>query len=227
MGYDVHITRAENWTDSEARSITFAEWIAYVDSDPEMRLGGAAEAMAATGETLRYENEGIAVWTAYSGHGTDGNMAWFDYRDGCIVVKNPDEEIRRKMYSIASALGALVQGDEGELYDESGGETCVAGEALQKSHPQLSWWKRILRVFGASHTSPAKTAAPDDSAVPFKPGQRVKDAWGNQATVLDVDPTAEHGLGQIRVQYDDGREVTVALMASGLELVTETRDAGS
>jgi hypothetical protein len=227
MGYDVHITRAENWTESEAKPITLAEWTAHIDSDPEMRLDGAAEATTATGETLRCQNEGIAVWTAYSGHGTDGNMAWFDYRDGCIVVKNPDEEIRRKMYSIASALGALVQGDEGELYDESGSEIRIAGEARQKSHAQQSWWKRILGVFGAAHSSLAKTAAPEDSAVLLKPGQRVKDAWGSQATVLHVDPTAEHGLGQIHVQYDDGREVTVALMASGLELVTETGDAGS
>lgn len=227
MGYDVHITRAENWTESEAKPITLAEWSAYVDSDPEMRVDGAAEATTAMGETLRYENEGIAVWTAYSGHDTAGNMVWFDYRDGCIVVKNPDKEIRRKMYSIASVLGALVQGDEGELYDESGGEIRMTSEARQKSHAQQSWWKRILGVFGAAHTSIAKTAATEVSAVPFKPGQRVKDAWGNQGTVLDVDPTAEHGLGEIRVQYDDGREVTVASMASGLELVTATGDAGS
>jgi len=43
-------------------------------------------------------------------------MAWFDYRNGWIVVKNPDEEIRAKMKQIAKVLSAKVFGDEGEEY---------------------------------------------------------------------------------------------------------------
>lgn len=66
-------------------------------------------------------------------------MAWFDYRDGCIVVKNPDEEIRRKMYFIASALGALVQGDEGERYDESGSEVRMGGDDASAEAVSRPW----------------------------------------------------------------------------------------
>jgi hypothetical protein len=47
-------------------------------------------------------------------------MAWFDFQDGDVVVKNPDEEILKKMWLIAQALGAKVQGDDGEIYDENG-----------------------------------------------------------------------------------------------------------
>jgi hypothetical protein len=43
-------------------------------------------------------------------------MAWFDYRTGEVVVKNPGDEILGKMRRIDSALGAKVMGDEGELY---------------------------------------------------------------------------------------------------------------
>jgi hypothetical protein len=45
----------------------------------------------------------------------------------------------------------------------------------------------------------------------------VKDAWGNLGTVTSVDAAAEHGLGRVVVKMDDGREVKLALMASGLE----------
>ena len=120
MGYDVHITRADQWVDSEKTPITLEEWLAYVEADPEMRHDGFAEATTTEGDTLRIEADGLSVWTAYSGHEVDGNMAWFSWADGDICVKNPDEEIRRKMYVIAQKLSARVQGDEGESYDEHG-----------------------------------------------------------------------------------------------------------
>ena len=73
------------------------------------------------GEILkRLEADGLSVWTAYSGHEVDGNMAWFSWHEGDICVKNPDEEIRRKMYAMAQNFSARVQGDEGESYDENG-----------------------------------------------------------------------------------------------------------
>ena len=115
MGYDLHITRADNWFDSETAPISLDEWAAYVAADPEMRMDGFAEAKV-DGYILRTENDGLAVWVAYSGHGKDGNMAWFDYCDGRIVVKNPDDEIIDKMKRIAAYFHAAVLGDEGEAY---------------------------------------------------------------------------------------------------------------
>jgi len=119
MGYDVHITRKQDWFDEEPQ-IKLAEWKAYLKADPSMRLDGYAEATTPSGDTLHYENEGLAVWTAYSRHQSNGNMAWFDFEIGNVVVKNPDQEILRKMWQIAQALGAKVQGDEGETYREDG-----------------------------------------------------------------------------------------------------------
>lgn len=116
MGYDVRLTRASDWFESESDPIHLEEWQAYVDSDPEFRMDNFAEATTSAGETIRYDNEGLAVWTAYSGHGEDGNMAWFDYREGRIVVKNPDDEILAKMKQIAKFFQARVVGDEGEEY---------------------------------------------------------------------------------------------------------------
>ena len=116
MGYDIHITRASHWTDSEKAPISLDEWKSYIATDPEMRLDNFAEATTTAGETLWIESEGIAVWNAYSGHEKDGNMAWFSHWRGAIKVKNPDEEILEKMRKIAHTLGAKVIGDEGELY---------------------------------------------------------------------------------------------------------------
>lgn len=118
MGYDLHITRAEEWYESETNPISLEEWIAYVRSDPEMRLDGYAEAKVPDQGALRYENEGLAVWTSYSGNAKKGNFAWFDFRQGNVVVKDPDDEIIAKMSRIAKVLNARVQGDEGEFYGE-------------------------------------------------------------------------------------------------------------
>lgn len=96
--------------------IRVEEWLEYVRNDPEMRLDGQAEATTPRGESIRYENDGLAVWIAYSGHGRNGNMAWFDHKLGEVVVKDPDEEIIRKMCLIARTFRAQVQGDDGETY---------------------------------------------------------------------------------------------------------------
>ena len=119
MGYDVHITRAEEWSESEASPITLEEWVAYVASDPEMRLDGFAEAQLPSGDVLRVEGKGLSVWTAWPGEGRSEGHAWMDHRGGRIVVKNPDPAILKKMCAIAERLGARVRGDDGETYPES------------------------------------------------------------------------------------------------------------
>ncbi len=112
MGYDVHITRAADWLDSELSPITLGEWKEYVESDPEMVMEGFADAPLPNGHFLRYENEGLARWIAHP----TSTTAWFDHRGGQIIVKNPDDLMIAKMGSIASAFGARVEGDDGEEY---------------------------------------------------------------------------------------------------------------
>jgi hypothetical protein len=117
VGYDVHITRRQNWSDPSGPVISLAEWVAVVESDPEMRLDGYAETRVPDG-VLRIEREGLAVWTAQ--RNKPGNIVWFYFFEGNVAVKNPDPEILKKMWSLARRLDASVQGDEGELYDASG-----------------------------------------------------------------------------------------------------------
>src|SRR5688572_9391563 len=111
MGYDVHITRASDWTDSETNPITFAEWLAYVKSDSELRLDNAAEVTTEEGR-FRFESPGLVVWTAWSQNGNDNNTGWMAHHKGRIVVKYPDAEFLRKMHAIVTHFGANVQGDD-------------------------------------------------------------------------------------------------------------------
>jgi len=119
MGYDVHITRKQNWWDKNGPEIPLNDWIAIVEAETDMRPEGHAEVQPGGGRVVKYSNAGLAVWTAYSRH-REG--VWFDLRRGNVVVKNPDQEILRKMWSLAKILSARVQGDEGEFYDATGNQ---------------------------------------------------------------------------------------------------------
>jgi hypothetical protein len=50
-------------------------------------------------------------------------------------------------------------------------------------------------------------------------GVKVRDPWGNEHTVISIDPKAAHGMGVIRTRRSDGTEHAYAMIAHGLELV--------
>ena len=141
MGYEVHIARNEEWWDEDVGGgISPDEWSEFVASDETMRLDNVAEANMTDGNVLRYENQGLAVWLNYSAHDESGNKAWFDFRDGCISVKNPDEELLRKMHQSASQLDAMGLGDEGEEYGPDG-EPVAQPESGGSDGHRKPWWK--------------------------------------------------------------------------------------
>lgn len=154
MGYDVHITRKNHWTDTEAAEpITLDEWKALVIADPEMRLDNFAETVSNNGEKIRIERDGLAVWTAFPGDGIDGNHAWFDYSKGDIIVKNPTDEIIDKMIAIGTLLQADVVGDDGGYYlfrekekkEVNGTKNSTNENSSTDSTPakeaKKAWWK--------------------------------------------------------------------------------------
>jgi hypothetical protein len=144
MGYDVHITRATDWTNSDSNPITLDEWLAYIESDPEMRLDGFAEPSTPAGDRIRYENPGLAVWIKRPGHDQDDNQAWFDHSGGRIVVKSPDNAILAKMCAIAEKMGARVQGDDGEYYPEAPKGGTDESATMLTPPTRSSWWRRLF-----------------------------------------------------------------------------------
>ena len=57
--------------------------------------------------------------------------------------------------------------------------------------------------------------------LPFGVGDRVRDLWGNEHTVISIDPKAKYGTGVIRTRRSDGTEHAHAMIAHGFEPVTK------
>ena len=140
MSYDVQISKNREWWDEEiGGGISLDEWKSYLASDDSMRVDGITKAKSPEGTDVHYENEGLAAWVVNPNHAKVENVVWFDYRDGRVVVKNPDAETLRKMHSIAVQFVASVFGDEGEEYDENG--LVVGFSAVHSKEPKKPWWK--------------------------------------------------------------------------------------
>src|SRR5437867_11832752 len=101
MGYDIHITRARLWAESDQNPITAEEWLALVEEDPEL-----------TPQESALQGGYGAAWSGPSIYPDP----WFTWWDGQIYTKNPDDAMWQKMAQIARHFGAIVQGDDGEIY---------------------------------------------------------------------------------------------------------------
>jgi len=202
MGYDLHITRKVEWSDAGGPPITSAEWRTLVNSDSDLRLDegdatgiGSAEIVSASFE---------------------GELGVFNWENGEIWTKNPELEAIKKAVQIAHALGAKAQGDDGEIYGPNG-EPLPEEPVAQSAPVRPGIFSRIMQWF--RHRGTVKKL--QQASPSFRVGDRVRDTWGSIATVSEVDAKAMYGVGRVRIRYDDGRERTVALVASGLEIVKE------
>jgi len=102
-GYDAHITRAKDWTESAKKPVTLDEWVQYVKNDSEFRFVQSQDPK---------DKPKDAIWTDPK----DKRECYFYYSDGEISVKDPDERILAKMQKVALKLKARVVGDDGEGY---------------------------------------------------------------------------------------------------------------
>jgi hypothetical protein len=99
MGYDIHITRADMWFNSEASPIPLEEWLAVIASDPELKLDN---------------QNGPHDFLWFPPDGQTPYPLW--WAEGRIHTKNPERAMVEKMLEVAARLGARVQGDHGEVY---------------------------------------------------------------------------------------------------------------
>ncbi len=100
MGYDVHITRAEDWWDNASHQISSQEWLETISHDPALTL----------------EPKSGPYFAIWNGECSYPWGAWFDWFEGDIHTKNPDHHTLLKMLQLAAILNAKVQGDDGEIY---------------------------------------------------------------------------------------------------------------
>ena len=100
MGYDLHVTRAEDWKLSSAHAITVTEWQDQITWDPDLRA-----------DTKNGPNS--VVWADAEG----AVRGWFDWSGGAVYTTDPDQATVGKLLEIAERLSARVQGDHGEFYE--------------------------------------------------------------------------------------------------------------
>jgi hypothetical protein len=116
------MTRADQWPDSEQHPITAHEWLALVATDPELRIKPA-------------NGPYFAVWSGPCSYPDGG---WFDWSDGCVSTKQPDRAILGKLLRLAAKLGAVVQGDDGEVYSRPEDLPSDESVVARRSRP---WWR--------------------------------------------------------------------------------------
>jgi len=112
-GYDLHITRATEWTMSPKHPISELEWKAAIATDGQLKMDTTATAEnPETHEVIQVSNPLMASWI----DPTSNEKHYFYYSRGEITVKNPSKNAITKMKAIAKRLSARVQGDDGEWY---------------------------------------------------------------------------------------------------------------
>ena len=112
MGYDLYITRAKSWLETEQSPIPQSEWDEVVAADAELEISTEDfyERKGARGD----ERFHAIIWTAHR----DRVPLWFI--DGAIQTKNPDEATVMKMVQIAKKLKARVIDEDDAEYGPDG-----------------------------------------------------------------------------------------------------------
>lgn len=124
MGWEMHITRAECWTESETQPIGSEEWVQLVNHDEELAFD-------------RRNGEFHAIWKGQE-------TCWLEWRDGEIYSKSPTQPLYEKMLEIATALNAHLRDDDDRPY-------LLPGDLLNPSWARpatkTSLWQKIIRFF--------------------------------------------------------------------------------
>lgn len=99
MGYDLHLTRADDWVDAESNPIPEALW----DSVARARLSSSDQSAAEGGQPI-YQLEG------------SGGSPTLQWQRGAVTVWGATDDHVDQLVGLAEALEAHVIGDDGELY---------------------------------------------------------------------------------------------------------------
>jgi hypothetical protein len=86
----------------------------------------------------------------------------------------------------------------------------------------INLWAPLLYMAGwFARLRPQRPVKKQHEPLPFGVGDRVRDTWGNEHTVIRIDSQAERGMGLIRTRRDDGMVLGHVMIAHGLTPVTK------
>lgn len=140
MGYDLHITRMEDWSDADGPEITLEDWILYVSRDKSLKIDHEKSAASDPSVASGAKEPGHAFWADWPGRAAGEREAWVWHARGNLTAADPDAAFRRKLFLIADSLGAKLQGDGGEIYN-SNGDPEKGRIKLSADGRKRAWWK--------------------------------------------------------------------------------------
>lgn len=200
MAYELHVTRGRLPWENAGREITDDDLLALARTDPSLEVVPAGDGPS-----------GVR-WTAHPA----GREVVFWLLDGNLVARIVDKPVIATLVDIAGRLDARVVGDDGEIYARDG--TWTNPEAESRSPPAEGSRRSFFRsLFGRRTKPPARAAGARLQTPAFRPGDRVRDPWGREATITGVEFVDGGALDMLIARYDDGREVRRSLMANEFE----------
>jgi hypothetical protein len=107
MSIYVSITRRAEPLADDGPSITSDEWLVVIAEQADFRLP--------QGDESEWAGPFARVWSRHSDY-----AVVFDWADGQIDVKNPDEPTVAMMKKLATYLSANVISETGEIFTDSG-----------------------------------------------------------------------------------------------------------
>ena len=133
MGYELNIKRED-----ENKKISKEEWSKYINSNKDFESIEEFSANTDNGTTLTISTPNAGLWKTKKG---EVPFTFFE-KNGEITVKNPDHWIIEKMISMAIELNAIVEGEEGEIYDDNYLKDPLSNPSDNNSTNGLKkWWQ--------------------------------------------------------------------------------------
>jgi hypothetical protein len=137
LSYDIHITRGRDWSDfseQETACISREQWLTLINDDPELSASDR-------------NSDNNCIMTDWNPPQGPKDYYWIQWCPTDISARHMGPEHCRKMVQIAHRFGAIVQGDDGEVYGIDG-ELDWNDQRTRDStsrKPPLSW--RLKRIF--------------------------------------------------------------------------------
>ncbi|MFE0449685.1 hypothetical protein ACFW2D_00025 [Streptomyces sp. NPDC058914] len=109
MGYELHMTRASHWLDSEERPISLREWIEFAHNSAALREEG------------HFDMHGVGRQPVFMWGRPDGVVVGFHWYEGRVTLSGahaPGVDLVG-LADLAAELSASLIGDDGEQYPGS------------------------------------------------------------------------------------------------------------
>lgn len=139
MGYNLHITRKENWfEENPEKEISFDEWKAVCLNDGELK--------SEPDEIIRFPDRPperdayLVVSHSYKfGPAGEVTVSLLYYTGSEIACKGPLDETLRKMITLTGQLKARVVGDDWEVYSlDANGEVVIYEEKVNEGETGIN-----------------------------------------------------------------------------------------